>query len=38
VLYVDDMFIVAKSMLEVKRLKFQLSDEFEMKDLGERKY
>jgi hypothetical protein len=33
-LYVDDMLIAAKSMLEVKRLKSLLGDEFEMEDLG----
>jgi hypothetical protein len=33
-LYVDDMLIAAKSMLEIKRLKSLLGDEFEMKDLG----
>jgi hypothetical protein len=33
-LYVDDMLIAAKNMLEIKRLKSLLSDEFEMKDLG----
>jgi hypothetical protein len=33
-LYVDDMFIAAKSMLEIKRLKSLLGDELEMKDLG----
>jgi hypothetical protein len=32
--YVDDMLITAKSMLEIKRLKSLLSDEFEMMDLG----
>jgi hypothetical protein len=31
-LYVDDMLIAAKSMLEIKRLKSLLGDEFEMKD------
>jgi len=33
-LYVDVMFIDAKSMFKVKRLKSLLGDEFEMKDLG----
>jgi hypothetical protein len=33
-LYVDDMLIAAKSMLEAKRLKSLLGDEFEMEDLG----
>jgi len=32
--YVNDMLITAKSMLEIKRLKSLLSDEFEMMDLG----
>jgi hypothetical protein len=32
--YVNDMFIAAKSMFEVKRLKFILGEEFEMMDLG----
>lgn len=36
-LYVDDMLIIAKNMLEIKRLKSLLSDEFEMKDLGDAK-
>jgi hypothetical protein len=33
-LYVDDMLIAAKSMLEIKRLKSLLGDEIEMKDLS----
>ena len=33
-LYVDDMLIAAKSMSEINELKKQLSNEFEMKDLG----
>lgn len=33
-LYVDDMLIAAKSMVEINKLKTQLSGEFEMKDLG----
>jgi hypothetical protein len=33
-LCVDDIFIPAKNMLEIKILKSQLGDEFEMKDLG----
>ena len=33
-LYVDDMLIAAKSILEVNKLKFLLSREFDMKDLG----
>ena len=34
-LYVDDMLIACKSNVEIDRLKTQLSQEFEMKDLGE---
>ncbi|VVA40018.1 PREDICTED: Retrovirus-related, partial [Prunus dulcis] len=34
-LYVDDMLIACKSKVEIERLKTQLSNEFEMKDLGE---
>ncbi|RVX19952.1 Retrovirus-related Pol polyprotein from transposon TNT 1-94 [Vitis vinifera] len=33
-LYVDDMLIVAKSIIEVNKLKSLLSKEFDMKDLG----
>lgn len=33
-LYVDDMLIVARNMSEVNHMKSQLSQEFEMKDLG----
>ena len=33
-LYVDDMLIAAKSMIEVNKLKSLLSKEFDMKDLG----
>jgi hypothetical protein len=33
-LYVDDMFIATKNLVEINRLKTQLSGEFEMKDLG----
>lgn len=33
-LYVDDMLIAAKSMVEINKLKSQLSQEFEMKNLG----
>ena len=33
-LYVDDMLIAAKSMVEVNKLKSLLSKEFDMKDLG----
>ncbi|KAG8472763.1 hypothetical protein CXB51_034680 [Gossypium anomalum] len=32
-LYVDDMFIVAKDKGKIRKVKAQLSDEFEMKDL-----
>ena len=34
-LYIDDMLIASKSVVEIDRLKAQLSKEFEMKDLGE---
>jgi hypothetical protein len=33
-LYVDDMFIAAKSIVEVNKLKVLFSREFDMKDLG----
>jgi hypothetical protein len=33
-LYVDDMVIAAKSIMEVNNLKVLLSREFDMKDLG----
>ncbi|XP_077221004.1 uncharacterized protein LOC143854779 [Tasmannia lanceolata] len=33
ILYVDDMLIAAKSMLEINKLKAKLSKEFEIKDL-----
>ena len=33
-LYVDDMLIAAKDMREIRKVKAQLSKEFEMKDLG----
>ena len=33
-LYVDDMLIASKSISEINKLKAQLSNEFEMKDLG----
>ena len=33
-LYVDDMLIKAKNLVEINRLKIQLSGEFEMKELG----
>ena len=34
VLYVDDMLIASKSMVEINRLKAQLARTFDMKDLG----
>ena len=36
-LYVDDILITAKSKVEIGKLKLQLNEEFEMKDLGEAK-
>ena len=33
-LYVDDMLIVAKSKEDIRTIKAQLNNEFEMKDLG----
>ncbi|KAL5566506.1 hypothetical protein UlMin_029670 [Ulmus minor] len=33
-IYVDDMLLVGSSKKKIERLKFQLSSEFEMKDLG----
>ncbi|KAE8708956.1 hypothetical protein F3Y22_tig00110332pilonHSYRG00622 [Hibiscus syriacus] len=36
-LYVDDMLIASKSKKEIDKLKAQLNQEFEMKDLGEAK-
>ena len=33
-LYVDDMLIVAKNKEEIRKVKVQLSKEFEMKELG----
>ena len=33
-LYVDDMLIAAKDKKEIAKLKAQLNNEFEMKDLG----
>ena len=33
-LYVDDMLIVAKSKQEIRTVKAQLNNKFEMKDLG----
>ncbi|KAE8717034.1 cytochrome P450 71A9-like [Hibiscus syriacus] len=37
VLYVDDMLITSKSQKEIDKLKTQLNQKFEMKDLGEAK-
>ena len=34
-LYVDDMLIASKSKDEIEKLKTQLNQEFEMKDLSE---
>jgi hypothetical protein len=34
VLYVDDMLVESKSMVEISRLKAQLAKAFDMKDLG----
>ena len=34
VLYVDDMLVERKSMVEINRLKVDLSRKFDMKDLG----
>jgi len=34
VVYVDDMLIVGSSMTEINKLKQQLADNFEIKDLG----
>ncbi|KAG8488904.1 hypothetical protein CXB51_016855 [Gossypium anomalum] len=36
-LYVDDMLIAAKDKREIRKVKAQLSEEFEMKDLGSAK-
>ncbi|GJY14113.1 retrovirus-related pol polyprotein from transposon TNT 1-94 [Tanacetum coccineum] len=36
-LYVDDMLVAGSDMVEIKKLKRQLSQEFEMKDLGSAK-
>ena len=33
-LYVDDMLIAAKSKEEIRTVKAQLNNEFEMKDMG----
>lgn len=33
-LYVDDMLLPSKDIQEINRLKQQLSDEFEMNDMG----
>jgi hypothetical protein len=34
VLYVDDMLVASKSMVEINKLKVQLARTFDMKDLG----
>jgi hypothetical protein len=34
VLYVEDMLVESKSMVEINRLKAQLARTFDMKDLG----
>ena len=34
VLYVEDMLVVTKDKAKISKLKTQLSNEFEMKDLG----
>ena len=34
VVYVDDMLIAGSSMAEINKLKQQLAENFEMKDLG----
>ena len=36
-LHVDDMLIALKNVEEIEKLKTQLNQEFEMKDLGETK-
>ena len=36
-LYVDDILIASKSKVEIGKLKLQLNEEFEMKNLGEAK-
>ncbi|KAI3461519.1 hypothetical protein Pfo_018182, partial [Paulownia fortunei] len=36
-LYVDDMLIASQSQMEIDKLKAQLNQEFEMKDLGKAK-
>ncbi|KAL6133097.1 hypothetical protein ACLB2K_065334 [Fragaria x ananassa] len=36
-LYVDDMLIASKNMMEIEKLKAQMKKHFEMKDLGEAK-
>ena len=37
VLYVDEMFVEIKSMVEISRLKAMLDRKYDMKDLGEEK-
>jgi len=36
-LYVDDMLIVARNKIHIQKLKAQIKEEFDMKDLGEAK-
>jgi len=36
-LYVDDMLIAARNKIHIQKLKAQLKEEFDMKDLGESK-
>ena len=38
VLYVDEMLIESKSMVDINRLKVQLARTFDMKDLGATNY
>ena len=38
IIYVDDMVVTGDDIGEIRRLKDQLSSEFEMKDLGNLKY
>jgi hypothetical protein len=37
VLYVDDMLLASRSIIEINRLKAQMARMFDMKDLGEAK-
>ena len=36
-MYIDDMLISSKNQVEIEKVKVQLNQEFEMKDLGEAK-